>query len=187
MSFRDLILGIAVLTFVLVGCGKNDPVTPYGGYVPPAQAPAPPNYAPGGSYSPNQFFPQQPMGNFQPQMPMGMPQQYYPFLPIDNYMRRDPRLQQQWQGMWQQWQGYAQQRRISPYDFSTFWFDYCPQQWGGAGWHNLYQYFDSNFYYWTQPGMQFPVQNNFSATYFWSNAYEFPMPQYDLCDYGCQY
>ncbi len=187
MRWPEAIL-IAFISLALISCGKNDPIRPLGTPIAPNKAPAPPSYAPGGNFAPNTFFPQTPMGNFRPQMPMGQPSQYYPFVPLDNYMRRDPRLQQYWDGYWRQWQGYAQRNRINQYDFSKFWFDYCPNQWSHTQFGNLYNYMDSNFYYWTQPGTQFPVQNgnvNFSVDYFWGNAYDFPMPQYDLCDSGC--
>ncbi len=200
MSWRNVVLAL-MLSVVLISCGKNDPIVPYGGNSAPIQAPPPPNYTPGGGYgggygpgnggyggggySPNQFFPQPQLGNFMPQMPQQRPPQFYPFVPIDNYMRRDPRLQQYWQRYWQQWQGYAQQHNYSQYNFSAFWFDYSSRQWGNGQWSQIYQYFDSNFYYWTQPGIQFTTGGSRSPEYFWQNCSGFPMPQYDLCDSGC--
>lgn len=191
---------VAMLLASLVGCGKNDAVVPVGQLPPPMQAPPPPNYNPpayppgggggyppgggGGYYPPPQQQPQPPMG-FRPQLPPQMPPQYYPFLPIDNFMRQSPQMQQYWAYFWGQWQGYAQRRGVNPYDFTRFWFDYCPQQWGYGEFQQLYSYFDQNFYYWVTPQTYF--SQNIDASYFWANcdAYPYPQQYYDLCDSGC--
>lgn len=195
MSWRGAVI-VTFFSLFLVSCGKNDPVRPGSVPVAPTQAPAPPNYnyggggfgpggGYGGNYSPGQFFPQQPIGNFRPQMPQGRPPQFYPFVPLDNYMRQDPRMVPYWNQMWGRWQQYAQFNRMNQYDFGAFWFDFCPNQWAGTAWADVYNYLDSNFYYWTQPGIQFYTGGSTTPEYFWQNANGFPMPQYNLCDWGC--
>lgn len=176
-SFSILLVAVAL---VLSACGKNEPIVPIGGGYYGPQAPMPP----GGGYYP----PTSPYGGpgpspyFQPHMPNGYPNQYTPFLPIDNYMRRTPQMQQVWVNIWVNWQGYSQRRGYSPYDFSRFWYEYCPQQFSGTQYQNLYNYFDQNVYNWVDPYQSWG--GNYDPSYYWQN-YNY-MPYYDL-DYGYGY
>lgn len=147
-------------------CGKNEPVTATGPgypYTPYPQAPMPPNggyqmppnYTPtgGGGYNPY----------FYPQLPPGMPNQYTPWLPIDNYFRQNPTTVNIWVNIWTNWQGYANYNGYSPYDFTKFWFDFCPQQY--PQYQPMWNYFDTNVYWWVDPYSQINCQQD--PSYFW--------------------
>lgn len=163
----------------LMGCGKNEavrpiPITPPPPANPPTQAP-PPMGGPGG-YFPGGYNPGYPPGfqppgmmpPFRPQMPPGMPSQYYPFLPVDNYFRGQPQTMPYWNQVWRGWQGYAQDVGRSQFDFNTFWYDYCPQIWSGGQMAGVYNSIDINFYEWVSPNdTQFSPYAD--PGYFWSN------------------
>lgn len=184
------------LILAVAGCGKNEavrpiPLSPPPVSNPPTQAPPPggggynPGYYPGGNggYNPG-YFPGGPGGYnpgyppgfrppgmlppFRPELPPGMPPQYYPFLPVDNYFRCQPQMAPYWDQVWTQWEGYAADTGCSPYDFNTFWFEYCPQIWSGSSMENVYQSIDVNFYGWVDP-----YSTQFSSYadpgYFWDN------------------
>ena len=178
---------ILMLSFCLLfsACGKNEPIanngtgtgSPY--YYP--QAPVPPN---GGYYPPPGGYP--PGGNgggyFNPQMPQGMPNQYTPWLPIDNYFRYRQQPQA-WVNIWMNWQYYAQYRGYNQYDFSGFWFDYCPNQLSGTQFQPVYNYFDTNVYYWIDYNTQFQCDD---PSYFWQNYQGMPYSNVDsYCGGGC--
>jgi hypothetical protein len=143
---------LVVLFLWVAGCGKNAPVNI-------GNAPYPISYY-GGNTS---DYP-----NFYPQMPQGYPNQYTPFLPIDNFMRSSPSCQScqnYWTTFMSGWQNYAQYNGISPYNFSYFWTSYCPQQWQGSSMMGLHQYFNQSFYYWVTPSTQF--NSSITPNSFW--------------------
>lgn len=171
-----------------ISCGKNEgvrsiPPAPPPPSNPPKQAP-PPSQNPGG-YNPGGYGPGFPGGYhpggqggmyppggypsgpvFQPHMPPGMPPQYYPFLPIDHYMRREPQRIPYWNQVWAGWQNYSQYVGRDEFDFNTFWYEYCPQIWSGTSMAEVYNTIDINFYEWVDP-----YSTSFSAyadpSYFW--------------------
>ncbi len=162
--FRFWFLGLVAIALVVSGCGKNEPIVPYGYYPPTYQAPYGPGYAPNTPY----YGGQTPMPYFQPQMPQGYPNQYTPFLPFDNYMRRSPVTQQYYINLWVGWQGYSQQYNYNQYDFGRFWYEYCPQQFYGTQYMDTYNYFDQNYYGWMDPSMQWG-QYGYDPYSFWGN------------------
>ena len=120
---------LLVVALLIVSCGKNDGVRPTGpGFIPPVAPP--PQFVPTGGAGGGGF---PGTGGYQPQMPQGYPNRYYPFLPVDNYFRQNQQLQLYWQQLWSRWQMYAQQRQIEIYNFYRFWYEYCPQEWHGTG------------------------------------------------------
>ncbi len=170
-GFFYLVLLASVL--FLSACGKNDAVYPVR---PLTQAP-PPQY---GGYQPQ--YPGGP-GTFQPQFPPGQPpQQFYPFVPIDNYFRQRPQFQQYYPQMWSRWQQYAGYYGTNQYDFTTFWLDFCPQDMQAYGYGDAYNYVDTSFYYWVQPETYFDVNVNVNTFwdsydgYYWGDSY---------CSGGC--
>jgi hypothetical protein len=181
--FRFWFASLVVVGLLVSACGKNEAFVPGGYYPPNYQAPMPP----GGGY----FPPQQPYGGgqspyFQPQMPSGYPSQYTPFIPFDNYMRRSQPMQQYYVNLWVNWQGYSQQRGYNQYDFSRFWYEYCPQQFQGTQYMDLYNYFDQNVYYWVDPSMQWG--GGYDPNYFWQNYNYMPYQYADsYCSSGCYY
>jgi len=175
----------ALVVLALSACGKNTGLVagPYLG-----QAPAPYGYAPAPQYG-NPYGGGAGYGNFYPQqqMPSGYSNQYYPFMPIHNYMQSNPQLQNYWSGYWGGWQNYANRNGYNQYDFNRFWYDYCPQQWGNSNeWANFYNYYDQNFYYWMTPSTQFSPSA--SPSYFWQNysGYSYqPLNNYGYCYEYC--
>ncbi len=166
-------LVVALFFLAVVGCGKNDGVRPTGYYGPNGPiAPAPNGQYPG-NYGPS----------FQPQMPQGYPQQYTPFLPVDNYFRQNQQMQAYWQQMWMNWQQYASVRNYNPYNFAPFWYEYCPQVWSGTPMMQVYDYYNTNFYFWANAGTQFPTQVN-PVTY-WSPYAGYS--QYSSCNGYCNW
>lgn len=170
-------LGISLLFFA--ACGKNEPVTATGpGYPYPnnyyPQAPVPPN---GGYQVPPGY--NQPY--FNPQMPPGMPNQYTPWLPVDNYFRQNPTTVNIWVNIWNNWQGYAGQNGYSQYDFPRFWFDYCPQYY--PQYNNVWNYFDTNVYWWVNPYTQMDCGQD--PGYFWQYYSGVPYGGIDYCGGGC--
>ena len=212
---KRLLCHLVFISVVLFGCGKNDfvPVgsVPVAPYPPQYQVPLPPGQAPGqvppiGPYNPTfpsspyspyptypggGYYPTQPSGyvpgqNFWPQVPTGMPVQYQPFLPIDNYFRRSPQMFSYWQKLWSSWVTYSNVWGINPMNFNRFWFDFCPQQWQGTSYGDgFYQWFDQNFYYWMQPNTQVSVSVNGN---FWQNYQGYYFGAVDAGGYclGCQ-
>lgn len=163
-------------------CGKNDPIVPTGtsgpynpNYYP--QAPVPPN---GGYYPPPGGYQGGNPPYFNPTLPPGMPPQYTPWLPIDNYFRQNPQTVNVWVNIWVNWQNYAQYQGYDVYDFPRFWFDYCPSQLGGTQFAPVYNYFDQNVYYWVDYNTQFYCED---PSYFWQ--YYQGMPYGDVCGGSC--
>jgi hypothetical protein len=178
------ISALIVVGLLVSACGKNEAFVP-GGYYPPVnQAPMPPG---GGYYPPSTQYPGGgPSPYFRPQLPQGYPNQYTPFLPLDNYMRRTPPMQQMWVNVWVNWQDYSYQRGYDQYDFSRFWYEYCPQQFYGTQYWDMYNYFDQNVYQWADPNMQWG--QSYDPYYFWQN-YDYmpyqPIDSYGYCDSYC--
>jgi hypothetical protein len=162
-----------VFVIVLAACGKNQAVAPFAPVPPSAGAPYPgqpmyPNgggvYPNGGAYPGGYYTPYGapytypgssnyvPSPYYNPGLPGGYPSAYTPFMPLDYFMRSNPTHAPYWQQHWNGWQQWAGYNGISPYDFNTFWFHYCPQVWQGTEYWDLYRYFDTNFYYWWNPG-----------------------------------
>lgn len=175
-------IGLASSLLFFAACGKNEPITstppgyPYGGYQNPyGQAPMPP----GGGYQMPPTGYQQPY--FNPQMPPGMPPQYMPWLPIDNYFRQNPTIINVWVNVWNNWQNFAGYNGYNVYDFSTFWFDYCPQYY--PQYNQIWNYFDTNVYWWVNQNTQFNYQQD--PGYFWQ--YYGGMSYADVCGGGCYY
>lgn len=138
-------------------CGKNQAFMP-AGYIPA------PNMAPYPTTMPNGYFggqsPYQNSPYSYPQLPQTMPNQYYPFIPVDNFMRNYPGYQGYWQQTWQNWQNHCSSYQCNPYDFSLFWTSYCPSQWRGTQLMDVYNYLNTYVYFWVSPNMWFmPMQN----------------------------
>ncbi len=187
------ILTLSLLVFA--SCGKNEAVRPVGNY--PNQGPgynyppvnqAPPPYN-GGGYQPTYYpYPQQqpqyPPPYFVPQMPPQMPPQFYPWLPVYNYFQSQPVTVNVWVNVWNGWQGYAQQRGYDRYDFTRFWYDYCPQHLPQQ-YMPAYQQIDQSYYYWMNQNTYFDPSCD--SSYFWANynymSYE---PIYNNCS-SCGY
>lgn len=155
------IVSLVALSFLLVACGKNEAIRQAAPNTPTVQAPAPsqPIQPPPGGGNGG--------GGFNPQMPQGYPNAYYPFLPIDNYCRDNPTYANQWDVQWNQWTNYSNYYGYSQYDFNRFWFEYCPQYWTSAPMGQLYEYFDTSFYFWVNVDTQFA--STADPNYFWSS------------------
>ncbi len=146
------LLCLVVILF-LSSCGKNENFIPVGNFPHPPTVSSP--------YSPGPYF--------YPQMPNGYPPQYYPYLPVHNYFNQNPMLSGYWQQYWNNWVNYCGYYQCNPYNFSLFWYDYCPRQWRNTDMWNLYLFLDSNFYYWMQPDTVFIELEDPSV--FWQNYY----------------
>lgn len=183
---------LLVFALMVSACGKNEAIRSVP-LQPLPQAPPPPGYAPGGTpgygypgYPGGTPAPQYPNPYFQPQIPQGYGQGYYPFLPVDNYMRQNPYRQQYWTQFWGQWQQYAYYNNYQQYDFNRFWFEYCPQQWGGTEWASMYNWYDSNVYGWATPNTYYAPKAD--PGYFWQNYNGFsyyPLDQQGYCYDDC--
>lgn len=191
-----------LVAILIVSCGKNEPVVSPAPFVPaPTQAPPPstvpnnqngpfPNGTyPNGTYPNGQsgtgYFPGNGGAGFNPNLPSGYPNQYYPFLPVDNYFRNQPGMSGYWNQFWSGWVNHCQRNQIPVYDFQQFWFQYCPQQWAGTQYSQVYQYFSSNVYQWVQPGMQF--QPNIPPQQFWNQWQGYQFPAVHVCVNGYCY
>lgn len=160
---------------ILIGCARDESFTqiPSVPYQPITQAPPPTAYPPTTT----------PTGpTFQPSLPPGYTWSYTPFLPVDYYMRQ-PGYQNYWAQVWAYWQQYATQRGTNQYDFNTFWFTFCPQIWQGTQMWSMYQYINTNYYYWVQPTTQFTT--NLNPTYFWQYYYGYGYGGGGTCGGGC--
>lgn len=158
------ILGGLVL---LSGCGKNDGFRSTG-YAPPPGGYGP--YAPPpGGYPGPYGYPPSGYGPFNPyQRNPGLPSYGYPYAPIYPYLTGS--------GVWQPWVQYCRNRGWDPYqNFQYFWLNYCPKFCEPS----VYDYYNSNFYSWMTPNVQFPYSGN-SGT-FW--PYYDGMPGY--CGNNC--
>lgn len=170
---KKLVLVVSLL--LVAACGKNEPfrpiVNPYSPYNPyPQMAPGP--MQPYNPYGPNV------PGGFRPQMPQQMPQQYTPFLPVDNYFRQNQQMMQMWNQMWMQWTQYASQRQLNLYNFAPFWYEFCPPYFQQMGMMPQYNYFNSNFYSWMSPQMQYGGNMQMAPNQFWGNYMGYPMYGY---------
>lgn len=167
----------AVIAFQLVGCGKNEAIRTAGG---PFPAPGAPTM--GGPYGPGPMSPPPAPfypyggggggfgnGNFYPgAMPMGYGPQFYPWMPIYVFYQQNVILQPVFITMWSGWQNYAYLNRIPVYDFTLFWYSYCPQVMSPQ----LYQYFGNQFYPWMTPTTYFSP--TYSPQVFWQNYLGMP-------------
>lgn len=188
-------ISILLVLLAIAACGKNDGLrTVPMGPAPMGMAPAPYGYSPyNPGYAPNPQYGNPAYGNpyFTPggQVPNGYGQGFYPFMPIYNYMQSNPYTQNYWGGFWNGWQNYANQNGHNQYNFPAFWYDYCPQQWGGnQQWNNMYNYYNTNFYFWMTPQTQF--QPSMSPNNFWQNynGYSYaPLNNYGYCNDYCGY
>jgi hypothetical protein len=114
-------------------------------------------------------------------MPNGMPPQYTPWLPVDNYFRQNPTTVNIWVNIWNNWQVYAPQHGYQQYDFNRFWFEYCPNNY--PQYMDVWNYFDTNVYWWVQPNSQFQCED---PTYFWQYYQGMPYSGVDdYCGGGC--
>lgn len=174
-----------VLFVGFIGCGKNEAVrgVPTGGYPPVGQggpyypqAPVPPN---GGYQLPPNYAPPTsgPNPYFYPQMPQGMPNQYTPWLPIDNYFRRYPQTTNIYINIMVDWNQYANYYGHNQYDFNRFWFDFCPTYY--PQYQQVWNYFDQNVYWWTDYNTSYQCEDPYS---FWSYYQGLP---YDYVDTSC--
>ncbi len=157
-------LALAAVTLLVLSACNSEPVYPV------SQAPGYPGQYP--------TYPGQQPPTFNPVLPQGQQPQYTPFVPIDCYMNQNPQLYQYWQTMWSDWQNYSYYYGIDQYDFSTFWFDYCPQQWQGTQYQEIYTYLDTYFYSWTTPQTQFSPYG-YDPGQFWGGYQQFPMQPWD--------
>lgn len=179
----------AVVVFQLVGCGKNEAIRTAGGPLPSPGVPTN-----GGPYPSNPYGPYSPMtppaapfypyggggfgnGYFQPGMPMGYGPQFYPWMPIYVFYQQNVILQPIFITMWSGWQNYAYLNRIPVYDFTVFWYTYCPQVMSPQ----LYQYFGNQFYNWMTPTAYFSP--SYSPQLFWQNYVGMPFTY--SCAAGC--
>jgi hypothetical protein len=158
---------VALIFLAFIGCGKNDiGVSPY--YGPLTQAPAPsfyqPNYPASSPYYPGY--------NFNPQMPSGMPPQFYPWMPLYNYFYQQPQFMPQWNNLWNNWVVYANNAGCGVYNFPVFWIQYFPSFCSG-GFIPFYQYMNTNFYSWVTPGIILPPVAN--PSFFWSSYVGMPL------------
>lgn len=162
------VLAVLAGIVVLAGC-NNEPIRQVNVAPNPIQYPSYPGQPP----------------TFQPQLPQWQQQpQFTPFVPIDCYMNQNPALYQYWQTMWYGWQNYAVSYNINPYDFTTFWYDYCPQQWQGTEYQEIYTYLDTYFYSWMSPQTQFSPYG-YDPTQFWGGYQAFPMQPWGGCSGYC--
>lgn len=77
-----------------------------------------------------------------------------------------PQLAAYWNQVWINWQDYAYNRGNDIYDFNAFWFDYCPQIWGGTPMADVYNVIDINYYDWVDPYTT-TFSPNADPGYFW--------------------
>ena len=172
MAWRVTI--ILAITFLLMSCGKNDGIrTAGGGLYPqgpsmPALPPASPgNYYPGygggygGGYGPGMGG--YGAGNFQPGYYNPYGTQFYPWMPIYVYYQQVVYLQPSFIILWTGWQNFALVNQIPVYDFTQFWYNYCPQVMPTQ----LYNHFANTFYPWMTPSTVF--YPSYSPQTFWQN------------------
>jgi len=165
-------LGLLGLLFIVTGCGKNDGIRTAGGYYSPQSPSVNP---PGGGGFPGPItsnpFPSNPSfnggfgggGTFQPYLPSGFGNGFYPWMPIYGYYQQNVNLRPVFVALWNGWQNYACANHVSVYDFTAFWYNYCPQVMSQP----LYQYFSSQFYPWMTPSAVFYTSVN--PQIFWQN------------------
>jgi len=173
----------AFLMLFFVGCGKNDlgVVGPGPGYSsgPITQAPYYPQqpYSPsnGGYPPPNAGYP---APTFSPQIPSGMPPQFYPWIPMYNYFMMQPQYNYLWGNIWSSWIVYANRVGCGIYNFPIFWNTYFPVYWNYGPYILFYRYMSAVFYPWMIPGVVIPPIVN--PVYFWSNYMGLPI-------YGANY
>lgn len=171
-----LLIVVFVSSVVFTGCGKNEPIYGVGMY-PPQQypyspygpnggnAPYPNTYPPGysGPYSPGQYPPG--YGTpFNPGMPTGFPQSYYPYLPMHPYLQNS--------GVWGQWMNTCQNYGLNPYDFQTFWYEFCPY----ACDPGVQQFYSEYYYPWYDGYLPSSSSQNF-----WQHYEGFPSYCGDYC------
>lgn len=167
---------------MLVACGKNDGIRRAGGGVYPVN---PGGYDP---YLPQDPFPNNPGGGtgfyppsgspgyggpgggfgggggtFQPYSPSGFGSGFYPWMPIYGYYQQNVALQPAFIVLWNGWQNYACANQIPVYDFTAFWYSYCPQVMSSQ----LYQYFSQAFYPWMTP--RTVLYTTVNPQQFWQN------------------
>lgn len=188
--FSSLVLRLPLffLVIFLAACGKNDSIRTSGGYYPsypsypggggtqlPNYTPLPDNsglpysppmgngpYAGGWPYSGGAGG-MVPGGTFQPYAPTGYGSGFYPWMPIYGYYQQSAGLQPVFISLWNGWQDYACANQLSVYDFTQFWYSYCPQVMSSQ----LYRYFSNQFYPWMTPHTVF--SSSMSPQVFWQN------------------
>lgn len=135
--------------------------------------PQQPNYPPpSGPYNPPPVF--------NPQLPVGMPQQFYPWIPMYNFFLQQPRISYQWTNIWSSWQIYANRTGCGTYNFPVFWNTYFPTYWNYGPYVPFYQSMCTNFYSWMGADVVLPSTAN--SSYFWMNYSGAPL--YDYNDGG---
>lgn len=176
MMWKRTILILSLL--LLPQCGKNDGIRTSGIYPggypsgsSPMTPPPAPNYPYGGGYSYGGS------GYFQPGYPAAYGPQFYPWMPIYVFYQQTVVLQPVFITLWTGWQNYAYMNSIPLYDFTTFWYNYCPQ----AMSPQLYSYFSTNFYPWITPVTYFSPQ--YTPQVFWQNYSGVPFNY--SCGMGC--
>jgi len=178
---------VIIVSFLglLVGCGKNDGIrTAGGGFYPtpnpygPSNGPVLPPSAPNYPYPPyGGGYPYGGGGYFQPSFPMGYGNQFYPWMPIYVFYQQTVVLQPVFINIWTGWQNYAYLNRLPVYDFTSFWYQYCPQVMSPQ----LYLYFSDSFYPWMTPTTYFSPQ--YTPQVFWQNYSGTPFTY--TCGAGC--
>lgn len=166
---RWILLAPVILFFT--GCGKNDLRANGSG---PGYSNAPISQAPAPIYP--QSPQQQPGVNppmFNPQLPAGMPQQFYPWLPMYQFFIQQPQISFVWYNIWNQWQIYARTFGCGMYNFPIFWNVYFPLVWNYGPYVQLYQLMALNFYPWMAPGVIIPPIA--TPAFFWSNYVGMPL------------
>ncbi|MBM4304800.1 MAG: hypothetical protein FJ116_06735 [Deltaproteobacteria bacterium] len=162
---------LAILLFlVFTGCGKNDLGLVGTG---PGYSNSPLTRAPGpiAPWYPQQLPPNVPM--FNPQIPQGMPQQFYPWMPMYSFFRQQPQINFVWFNIWSQWQVYARNYGCGIYNFPIFWNVYFPRVWNYGPYIQLYQFMNTSFYSWMTPAMVLPPVAD--PYYFWANYTAMPI------------
>jgi len=154
---------IVVLVGVFSGCAKNDGIRVGGpGLGPVTPGPSAPMLPPSNP-APSYPYPAYGGGNFQPYFPMNYGPRFYPWAPIYNFYQQYVFLQPVFVVLWSGWQNFALVNQIPVYDFTQFWYNYCPQTMSPV----LYQYFSNTFYPWMTPTTVFAP--SYSPQVFWQN------------------
>jgi len=151
-------------------CGKNDGFRVAGPGVGPAlPGPSMPMLPPS---NPAPYpYPSYGNGGFQPYYPSSYGPRFYPWAPIYNFYQQNIYLQPVFVVLWSGWQNYALVNRVPVYDFTQFWYSYCPQVMSPG----LYQYFSTTFYPWMTPTQVFSPA--YTPQVFWQNYTGIPFSQ----------
>jgi hypothetical protein len=156
----------ASVFLVFTGCGKNE--IGINGRVPGYQS-GPITQAPLPS-QPYNYPPQTsgyPPSAFSPQIPAGMPPQFYPWLPMYHYFYSQPQMSYVWGNIWSQWILYANNCSCGIYNFPMFWTVYFPVYWNYGPYIPFYNYMSASFYPWMISGVVLPPV--IEPAFFWAN------------------